>query len=237
VGNVVRVDGLATHYVEEGQGPPVLLLHGASLGLCSNGWEPVIAPLAAHGFRVIALDQPGFGLSDTPPDPTVAYRRGFILRFLDALGIARAHLVGHSQAGAIVVTLALEHPERVASVVVVCTGSLLVPLPGSAAPAPSPTPSVATAPEPTLADTRALLEANLYHHELITPDALEQWHRMSLRNLAAYRARQQAVEPPGDLTAPPLWQRLHTLAAPLLMLYGAQDPGSATPPPARTPER
>ena len=224
MGSFVRVDGLNTHYVEAGQGPAVLLLHGASLGSCTDAWDPVLGPLASHGFRVIALDQPGFGLSDTPSDHTVAYRRRFIMQFLDALGLPQAHLVGHSQAGGMVVHLAFAHPDRVASVTLLGSGNLLPPLAdgaggrGEGGEAPA---------EWTLDETRAVLEDNLYHRELITPAVLEQRHAMALRNLAAFRERQRAVEPPGAQGGPPLWQRLVDLPMPLLMIYGAQDRGAA----------
>src|SRR5690242_14929846 len=55
--------GFKLHYLEAGQGPTVILLHG--LGGDGSRWEPNIGPLAAH-FHVIALDQIGFGQSDKP---------------------------------------------------------------------------------------------------------------------------------------------------------------------------
>jgi 2-hydroxy-6-oxonona-2,4-dienedioate hydrolase len=64
----VQVDGLKTRYLEEGSGPEVLLLHGASLGSSADVWERNLAPLARHGLRALAFDQPGFGLTDNPPD-------------------------------------------------------------------------------------------------------------------------------------------------------------------------
>ena len=218
----VRVDGLNTHYVEEGQGPAVLLFHGASLGSCTDAYTPVIGPLAREGFRAIAFDQPGFGLSDVPSDHTVAYRRGFILKLMDALGLPQAHLLGHSQAGGMVVSTAFAHPERVASVIVLGSGNLLPPLPEGGGRAGGEAPVA----EWTLDDTRAVLEDNLYHRELITPEVLEERHQMALRNLDAFRARQQAVEPPAE-AGPPLWQRMVELPVPLLMIYGAQDRGQA----------
>ena len=222
MGSFVRVDGLNTHYVEEGQGPAVLLFHGASLGSCTDAYTPVIGPLAREGFRAIAFDQPGFGLSDVPSDHTVAYRRGFILKFMDALGLQQAHLLGHSQAGGMVVSTAFAHPERVASVIVLGSGNLLPPLPEGGGRAGGEAPVA----EWTLDDTRAVLEDNLYHRELITPQVLQERHQMALRNLDAFRARQQAVEPPAE-AGPPLWQRMIELPVPLLMIYGAQDRGAA----------
>src|SRR4051812_46697577 len=126
----VQVDGLKTRYLEEGQGPAVLLLHGASLGSSADVWDRNLAPLAAYGRRVIAFDQPGFGLTDNPKDYSVAYRRRFIIQFMDALRLDKASLIGHSQAGAMAVALAFDQTPRIDKVVVLGTGSLLPPLPG-----------------------------------------------------------------------------------------------------------
>src|SRR5919106_2582821 len=80
----VQVDGLKTRYIEEGSGPAAVLLHGASLGSSADVFERNLKPLANAGVRAIAYDQPGFGLTDNPADYSVAYRRRFIMSFLDA---------------------------------------------------------------------------------------------------------------------------------------------------------
>ena len=123
-----RVDGLGVRYFEQGEGAPVLLLHGASLGSSADVWIRNLAPLASHGLRVIAPDLPGFGGTDNPTDNSVAYRRKFIPLFMDALNIERAALVGHSQSGRVALDLAIGEPGRVTKLVVLATGSLLPPL-------------------------------------------------------------------------------------------------------------
>src|SRR5256885_7104684 len=82
--NFIKVQGLRIRTFEEGSGPAVLLLHGASLGSSADVWAGNLADVAAHGLRVIACDQPGFGLSDDPGDFSVAYRTRFVLAFMDA---------------------------------------------------------------------------------------------------------------------------------------------------------
>ena len=221
----LHVDGLRIRYLEEGRGPDVLLLHGASLGSSADVWERSLAPLADYGFRTIAFDQPGFGLSDDPPDYSVAYRERFIPKFMDALNIEKAHLVGHSQAGRIAVSLALKDPARIAKVVVLGTGTLLPPL-GDGEKQTGPTEGDGgTISEPTLDDTRALLQADLFNHSLITPEVLETRHRMSLgKNFRAFGERRRADQP-GEREA--LWQRLDQVPVPMLMIYGSNDRGSA----------
>ena len=222
----VQVDGLKTRYLEEGQGPACLLLHGASLGSSGDVFERNLAPLAAYGLRAIAFDQPGFGLTDNPKDFSVPYRRRFIAQFMDALGLDKASLIGHSQAGAMAVGLAFDQTPRIAKVVVLGTGSLLPPLPGGAKSGAGEGEEGGAA-EPTVNESRALLEQNLFNHALITPDALEKRHRMSLgKNFQAFLERGKAPRG-GGKEAVPIWERLHQLPVPLLMMYGRQDRGSA----------
>jgi pimeloyl-ACP methyl ester carboxylesterase len=217
----IRVDGLSVRYVQAGEGAPVLLLHGASLGSSADVWEHNLAPLAAHGLRVIAPDLPGFGGTDNPTDLSLGYRKKFILAFMDALKLERASLVGHSQAGRIALDLAFSNPERVAKIVVLATGSLLPPLAEKA----EAEGEEGGAAEPKLADTRAQLEGNLYRRELITNDAVELRHRMSVgKNFSAFLAR-KSIKSKGGGEAP--WQRVAQCPVPLLMLYGEHDRGDA----------
>jgi pimeloyl-ACP methyl ester carboxylesterase len=221
-----QVDGLKTRYLEEGSGPAVLLLHGASLGSSADVFERNLAPLAAHGLRVIAFDQPGFGLTDNPRDYSVAYRRRFILLFMDALDIKTAGIVGHSQAGNMAVAIAFDHPERVSKLVALATGSLLPPLAEGGKSGAGEGEEGGSA-EPTIDDARALLANNLFNPALITPEVLEKRHRMSVgKNFQAFIERGKAPRG-GGKDATPIWERLSELPVPLLMIYGKQDRGSA----------
>jgi pimeloyl-ACP methyl ester carboxylesterase len=218
-----RIQGLRVRYFERGAGPAVLLLHGASLGSSADAWAGNLEALAGYGLRVIAFDQPGFGLSDDPPDWSVGFRTLFVPAFMDALGLARAHLVGHSQSGRIAVGLALSRPQRVARAVVVATGSLLPPLPGGGAREEG---DDGTDSEPTIDETRRALEATLFHPGLATPEAVRVRHRMSTgKNFRAFLARRQARGGEARKEAVPLWQRLGEVSAPLRLIYGREDRG------------
>jgi pimeloyl-ACP methyl ester carboxylesterase len=106
-----EVDGLRLHYVVEGRGPAVILVHG--LGGFAETWRHNIEPLARRA-TVYAVDLPGFGASAKPRS---RYRlgnfAGALRGFMDGLGLAQASLVGHSLGGAVSVTYALMHPSRV----------------------------------------------------------------------------------------------------------------------------
>jgi pimeloyl-ACP methyl ester carboxylesterase len=90
---------------------PILVLHGWGAHL--EAVKPILAALGGAA-ELVALDLPGFGESDPPPDPwdADAYAR-FVLAFLDELGIERCHVIGHSHGGRVAICMAAEHPERV----------------------------------------------------------------------------------------------------------------------------
>ncbi len=229
--NFVEVEGLAIRYIEDGSGPAVLLFHGASLGSSADVYRRNIGPLAAAGFRVIALDFPGFGLSDYCEDGSPALKGKTALGLMDALGLEKAALVGHSQAGNVAVALGLERPQRVSHIIVLGTGSLLPPLeggPGKREDAVAQRMDQRMAQvEPGIEDTRKLLEATLFHHELITDEELELRHSRSVgRNFEAFVARNEArakLPAKGGGGGTPLWQRLTELTMPLLLIFGRED--------------
>jgi pimeloyl-ACP methyl ester carboxylesterase len=228
----VTVDGLRLRYIEDGEGPAVLLLHGASLGSSADVFIRNLTPLAHAGFRAIAFDQPGFGLSDVPADHSPAFRRDSIPKFMDALGLKQAALVGHSQAGNPAVQLALKEPGRYSHIIVLGTGSLLPPLgedEDRGAAVQQRLERRMAAAEPTIEDTRKLLEANLFHHDLITSDELALRHARSIgQNFAAFVARSEAAEgAPAKEPKTPLWQRLTELQMPLLLIFGRNDRANA----------
>jgi pimeloyl-ACP methyl ester carboxylesterase len=132
---------------ERGSGFPVLLIMG--LGYGRWAWEPLVGPLAER-YRVIWFDNRGIGDSDKPAGPyTAAQLAGDALQVLDAHGVERAHVVGTSLGGMVAQELALEHPERVAKLALLCTtpGGTTFPIPEATlkliAEAPSLAPDVA----------------------------------------------------------------------------------------------
>lgn len=104
-------------YLDVGQGPPILLLHG--FGGSMWQWEHQQAALSAH-FRVITPDLVGAGLSDKPdieyrPDQLLA----FLVGFMDALQIPQATVVGNSMGAGLAVGLALDYPSRVSQLILI----------------------------------------------------------------------------------------------------------------------
>ncbi len=113
------VNGVRLHYVEYGCGPLVVLLHG--FPEFWYAWRHQIPALAAAGYRVIALDQRGYNLSDKPKG--VGHYRleallGDVLGIIRHAGEQRAVVVGHDWGGAIAWNFAMRHPEAVEKLIV-----------------------------------------------------------------------------------------------------------------------
>lgn len=110
---VLRVlDGDVVHYVDRGEGPAIIFLHG--FGGSTFSWRYALDSFAAT-HRVIALDFPGFGWSERDATRDLGHEAHAlrVVRLMDALGVDAATLVGHSMGGAIAQRLAARYPERV----------------------------------------------------------------------------------------------------------------------------
>jgi len=114
-------DGVSISYLDEGEGDPILLIHGFASNSTVN-WRNTnwIKTLNGAGFRVIAFDNRGHGQSEKLYDPSeygAPVMAADALRLLDHLGIARVDVMGFSMGARIAAFLTLAHPERVRSVV------------------------------------------------------------------------------------------------------------------------
>jgi pimeloyl-ACP methyl ester carboxylesterase len=120
-GRFVETDGARLHVLELGpssDAPPVVLLHGASANL--HDMRLTLGERLAVRHRVILIDRPGHGWSERPDGDDAASsgrQAALIAQTLDRLGVQRAIIVGHSFAGAVVAAFALDHPGRVAALV------------------------------------------------------------------------------------------------------------------------
>jgi 3-oxoadipate enol-lactonase len=117
----IHANGIDMHYVQQGSGPDVILLHGvtSSLAMWYNGVLPALSP----SYKVTAYDLRGHGLSGlTPTGYTSEALAGDLRALMDALGIESAVVVGHSFGGTIGLHTACLHPERVRGVVMLDSG-------------------------------------------------------------------------------------------------------------------
>lgn len=117
-GGFVTVSGVRLHYLEAGEGPPVVLLHGNGVSSDDFLVSGLIGALARHR-RVIAFDRPGFGHSQRPRGRawTAAHQAELIAEALELLGVARPLVVAHSWGTLVAAELALRDPEALAGLV------------------------------------------------------------------------------------------------------------------------
>lgn len=152
-----------TRSVEAGEGPAVVAMGG--LTGHAEGFSRNVVPLAARGLRVHAIDCLGHGLTDRPLDVTyhAPVFTEHLLRYLDAIEVDQAHLVGQSLGGWVALHAALHHPDRVGRIVSVTGAGLLAPSTDDAAQSVAVHQRVKdvtakAASAPTLANVRARLE-------------------------------------------------------------------------------
>ena len=120
-GRIVSIDGVAVHYLEAGEGPALVLIHG--LGASTFTFQRILPELARR-FRVVALDLKGFGFSDRPDgDYTLTAQADLVRQLMDRLGIEKASVLGHSMGGAVAMRLALAYPERVERLILASSAS------------------------------------------------------------------------------------------------------------------
>jgi pimeloyl-ACP methyl ester carboxylesterase len=214
------VDGLRVRYVRRGRGPAVVLLHG--FGSSIYTWAEVI-PAIAEDHDVVALDFPGFGDSDVPPDLSPSLYPATVLGLMNRLGIARATLVGNSLGGGVGVVLAARHPERVRRLVLIDSAGFNLE--------PSRRPLilrlVGSAPAASLLErlpirrlvVKAALRQIFYDRSRVTPERVEEYLAPLVRPgaIPALRSLLLRVDAVG------LPALIRDVRVPTLIVWGRQD--------------
>ncbi len=139
MGRFLEIEGSRVHYLERGDGPPVVLLHGNVVSADDYVWSGVLDAAARH-HRVVAFDRPGYGYSDRPSGKlwTPAAQARHLRQAFAKLGLERPVVVGHSWGTLVALSLALDHPDAVGGLVLMSgyyrpTARVDVPLPAAAA--------------------------------------------------------------------------------------------------------
>lgn len=116
VGKFIEIDGNRIHYVDVGEGRPIVFLHG--LGAQLHHFRHTLFGHFGPGYRLIALDRPGSGYSVRARGATgrLPEQAALVRRFIEKLGLERPLVVGHSLGGAVTLTLAVEHPEAISGI-------------------------------------------------------------------------------------------------------------------------
>ncbi len=128
--NFEAIDGVRIHYVDEGSGPPILMVHGQPTW--SYLYRKMIPPLVAAGYRCIAPDLMGFGLSDKPTDESVYTLRRhveLVTGLIGKLQLKGITIVGQDWGGPISLRYAIDHQDNVRVLVILNTYVKITPIP------------------------------------------------------------------------------------------------------------
>lgn len=218
------------HYHQAGTGPPLVLLHGGGPGASAwSNWKQNIAPLADAGFRVLAVDQPGYGRSDKPvvEGGMWTFYAKAVKSLLDGLGIGKAHFVGNSLGGGTTLKLALDHPEAAGRLVLMGPAGGTVPLTGAW---PSEGLKVLmnfySPPGPSRERMQALIDVMMFDPAKVDPDVLEERYQAAVdpEAMATAQAVFQALRTGRSvMVAEELWRDVHRVTSPTLLTWGRDD--------------
>lgn len=221
---ILRVaDGLALHVELRGSGAPVVLLHGFSGS--GREWDELVAALGGEP-RTVAVDLIGHGRSDAPADAAryALTRASADLRaLLDALGVARAHVVGYSLGGRVALRFVLDVPDRAGALVLVsASAGIEDPLERAAR----------RADDLRLAERIEREGARRFADEWGSSELFAMERSLPAERRAAIRRVRLAQRPHGLANSlrgmgqgamDPLWDRLGEIRAPVLVVTGARD--------------
>jgi pimeloyl-ACP methyl ester carboxylesterase len=117
----VSANGIEVYYETAGEGEPLLLIAGFG---CDRTIWSLVAPALTSNFHVITFDNRGVGLSSAPDVPySIEQMADDAAGLLDAIGVKRAHVAGHSMGGQIALALSLARPEKIRSLTLVTSGA------------------------------------------------------------------------------------------------------------------
>ena len=227
-GQFIDIDGARLHYVDQGQGPCIVLVHG--LGGQTRNFSHSLLQRLSGQYRVILLDRPGSGYSSRPRGMAadLSVQSAVVARFIRALGLERPLLVGHSFGGAVALGVALDHPEVIAGL------ALIAPL---THPMENPPPSMRALAIPsvakrwliawTLAIPFSIRHRRRMLNAVFSPDlpprdfATAGGGLLGLRPAAFFATSSDMLA--ASVGMPALAARYGALAVPVRVLFGKQD--------------
>lgn len=227
-GRFLTIDGVRLHYLEKGEGSPILLLHGNGTSAEDYAMSGVIDRLAAD-HRVIAIDRPGFGHSDRPRarDWSPEQQATLMVQASTALGLERPVVVGHSWGTLVALRMALDHAHAVGGLALLSgyyTPTPRLDVPGGAFPA---LPILGDVYRYTLAPVLGWLMAPMVFRKLFGPSPVPaRFERdfptgMSLRPSQLRAAAADTARMVQGAAA--IHKRLAELRLPMLIMAGTGD--------------
>lgn len=175
ISRFIMAAGIQTNYHDDGEGFPVVFIHGSGPGVSAWANWRLILPTISQQARTIALDMVGFGFTDRPEgfqysvDAWVEH----LLGFLDALGLDKVDLVGNSFGGAISLATAIRQPDRVRRIVLMGSGGIKGPI--------MPGLDEVWGYTPSLENMRRMLDIFAFNRDLVTDELAQIRYEASIR--------------------------------------------------------
>ena len=220
IGKSVVAGGLKTNYLEQGEGFPLILIHGSGPGVTAYANWRLILPVLSKRFRVIAPDISGFGYTERKEG--TAYNLdhwiGHLTGFMDALGISKAHFVGNSFGGALTLALAARQPERLERFVLMGAAGTEFKI--------TPELDAVWGYQPSFENMRKVVLTFAYNSAIVTDDLVKSRYEASIR--PGYQESYSRLYPAPDrqrhvrgLATPE--EKLRALTHQVLIVHGRED--------------
>jgi pimeloyl-ACP methyl ester carboxylesterase len=229
-GDLIEVNGEILHYVEQGSGPPIVMIHGLG-GQLRNFGRPMVEDLA-RDYRVIRVDRPGSGYSprDSGTSARLRVQAETIAEFIRILKLDRPLIVGHSLGGALALSLALNHPDVVGGLALVAPLTQVQSI-GDVPPVFKPlvirSPALRKTVAWTLATPMGMMKAEEALKEVFAPEpvpadfGIEGGGLLAMRPSNFYASSTDLVDLEGELEG--MVSRYPTLTVPVGILYARGD--------------
>ncbi|GGX19194.1 2,6-dioxo-6-phenylhexa-3-enoate hydrolase [Pigmentiphaga litoralis] len=211
---------VSTRYLEAGEGPVLLLIHGSGPGVSARAnWQGTLASELAKRYRVIAPDVLGFGATAAPADIEFSHdaRVSHVIDFMTAMGIESFAMIGNSMGGAIALSVAHRVPHRVTRMVLMGAVGTRFPITDAL--------DRVWGYEASIASMRELMDLFAYDKGIVNEDLIRMRYEASLapgileRYHAAFAAPRQRHVDAMALSD----DALASITTPTLLIHGAQD--------------
>lgn len=221
----VQAGDIKLHYHEVGSGEAVIMLHGGGPG--ASGWSNFrqnMGPLSER-FRVLAVDQPGFGKTDKPviSGSRNAYTARALRDMMDTLGIERAHFIGNSLGGLVTFRFALDYPDRANRLVV------MGPAGGIGMMTPTPSEGIKilrsfyAPPGPHIDKLRALINVMLYDPSVVSDELLQERYQSATQPDVLEWNQKMAQQTGAGSGLDEIWRDLEKIPHKTLVIWGRDD--------------
>ena len=215
-------------YYDEGDGPPLLFLHGSGPGV--TGWRNFrgVLPTFAPHYRCLVLEFPGFGVSDDFGGHPLVTAQGAVAPFLDALGVPTVNIIGNSMGGGVGINFAIHQPDRIGKLVTIGGIGMNVFSPG-------PSEGIRLLQDFTEEPTRQRLvdwlRSMVYDEALVTDELIEERWALatdpptleSARRMYGKAAFAQMMAMMRAADVPMPWAQMHEVTCPTLLTWGRDD--------------